>query len=281
MKKMKRFVSLLAAAALLAILPNANVLTVSAAEPATYVITYDNDAQDWRYQAGSTWSEETETRELYYLQQSIKDGDAVVIEGACDGNPINLDVNLGNLTLKNAATVIITAKSINDCFILGGSVAAVNGNINNAYVYDNGSCTFNNNINTLQLFGSDDIHTSATVAGTVAHVIAKGNNGNFYECYNVAAGKLEIEDGSLRTDAAHYSTTGSAPADSNTQANAQTNTQSGATQAAASQNQTTSKPSDSEYDDVPKTGEDNSAYLWLFGIAAVCLTGKTALKKSA
>ena len=95
-----------------------------------------------------------------------------------------------------------------------------------------------------------------TVNGTVGHLIGKDSTQLHYEHYNFAAGKLVVTDGALKTDPAHYSNIPSAV--SSTQSTV---------------------PSD-EYDDVPKTGENNTI-LWLFAILGLSLTGRYILKKTA
>src|SRR5699024_6832063 len=109
--------------------------------------------------------------------------------------------------LNNASTVVVTTNGIDSCYVLGSSVAAVNGDITNAYVYDTSSVTFNNSISTLQILGSSDINANVTVAGTVGHLIGKDNTTTYYDFYNVAAGKLVISNGTVKTEESDYSTT--------------------------------------------------------------------------
>lgn len=267
MKKLKTFISLLAGAALLIMLPGSNTLTASAAEPTTYYIT--NVDNEWRFQPNSTWDDTAVHRELYYMQQDMKDGDIVIVDGSLDNSPISVPVRLSNLTVKSSDPLSFTAKGIDNCYILDQNVAAINGDVTNAYVYGISKVNFNNNVTNLEVIGSgsdlNNLNATVAVVGTVSHLKASDSEGVYFEYYNFPAGKLYMENGTLKTDSANYST--SAP--------------SGAAQPSAGQSssQTSSKTSSGEYDDVPKTGESN-VILWLSGIAAICFLGKLALKKS-
>ncbi len=274
MKKLKKLVSLLAAVAICVLLPGINTLTASAAEPVTYSLKFVDDDVKWRFQVGSAWNDEGEHRELYYMLQDIKNGDSVVIHGTgTEGLQITIPVHLKNLTLVGAHTIIITANGYDECFVLSGSIAAINGDITDAYVYENAAVTFNNSIKTLRVLGNEDINSNATVAGTVNHLIGESNVTTYYDLYNIAAGKLVIENGSVMTEEAYYSKAPDAAG-----APAQPTTQQTVTQAPTQS--TTTNSSSGEYDDVPKTGE-NTIILQLLGISALCLIGKRLLRRTA
>lgn len=281
MKKLKKIISLLASAALLFMLPGAGTLTASAEEPVSYYVKYHTEDKEWRFQIGSAWDDQGAYRELYYMQQDIKDGDIVIIDGNGDLN-ITLNVRLSNLTLTNASTIVVGTNGIDSCYILGGSRAAVNGDITNAYVYDASSVTFNNNISTLQILGSSDINANVTAAGSVGHLIGRDNNTTYYDLYNIAQGKLVVENGSLKTSEEHYSTTPSSSGQTASQPVTQesaSQTQPAQTQTTqASSSQTSGQASADEYDDVPKTGDSNLV-LYLTVAGAVCLLASYALRK--
>lgn len=254
---------MLMVAALCVLLPSANTLIASAEEPVTYYVKYlENDSQ-WRFQPGSSWDDKGYHRELYYMYEAIKDGDSIVIDGSNPGFILEIPVKLKNVTLLHGAAAVVTVSSIDECFILRDSVAAINGNVTNAYVYDNGRCTFNNNVGTLTIqndsFLVNDtlLHANVSVNGTVDHLIGKDNIQTHYEHSNFAAGTLVITDGDVKTDPANYSNTISSDS-----------------------NQNTSSSSTDEYDDVPKTGDSNLVF-WLLGISALCLAGRYTLKKTA
>lgn len=269
MKKLKKIFTLLVAAAVLVLMPGVNTLTASAEEPVTYYIKYLSDDNQWRFQTGSTWSDTVQHRELYYAYQDIKDGDSVIIEGANPGFIFEVSVRLSNVTFLHGSAAVVTAKAIDECYVLRDSVAAINGDVTNAYVYDNARCTFNNNVGTLQVLNDPArndtlLRGTVSVGGTVNHLIGKDNDKIHYELYNFAAGKLSITDGDVKTDAAYYSTSASA----------------GTTQTTNTSQTSTSQSSSDEYDDVPKTGE-SSLVFWLLGLSAICFAGRYALKKTA
>lgn len=269
MKKLKKFLALTVATALCALLPNVNSLTAFAA-PNTYIIKYIDGESGWHFQPSNTWNDENEHRELYYMQQAIKDGDTVIVkDGAPECLNLTLSVRLGNLSLTNASNAVITAKGYDECHIMQGTVASVNGAVSNAYVYGNGSCTFNSNVNTMHILGDTDIVANVSCKGTVDHLIGKDNSNTYYDFYNFAADKLLIENGSVKTEEAYFSKTAPLTASAPV-ASATVQTPAAPTQAA--------NTSANDYDDVPKTGESSAIYL-LLGISLLCFTGKYALKK--
>lgn len=278
MKRMKKFVSVMLAAALTALLPGAAALHVSAASPTTYYVKYDSDKHDWRMQIGE-WIDEYEGRETYYLNagdEAVKDGDILVIlsnEEAEAGPALTVNARLSNLTV-NRANVVISASGIDECHVLGDSYASITGNVSNAYVYDTAKCTFNSNVTNLRLVATEknDVETSVSVAGTVAYACVSNSGGVIREFYNFVAGSFYYDYASgLMTDPSQYSTNGSSPAPQ---------TQSGAGSAAANQpqgSQPTASGSANDYDDVPKTGESNLLFFLLLGLSAMSFAGCMAL----
>lgn len=266
MKRFKKFVSLVTAAALFALLPATHALTASAAEPVRHYVKYVESKNEWRYQQTDSWDDSSEGRELYYLKEGIKDGDILVIDGT--GSMLNLDlsVSLSNLTIKNANSVAITTKGIQDLYVLKNSVAAINGDIMNAYVYDNATCNLNNNVVNLILYGDPSVEPTVYVGGVVGYAKISDVQKTYYEFYDFEAGSFSIDKGIMRTDTSKYSTTN--PAQSQP-APAAPAAQTPAAQAPAASN---------DYDDVPKTG-DSSLYLLLFAASALCFMGSFALKR--
>ena len=138
MKKLKKIVTLLTLAAVCLTAPAFGKITVKAAEPNTYVLNFSPSKGEWRFKPASSWSEEVQDRELYYMMQEIKDGDYIVVQNDVDCNPLNLNVpvRLGNLTIKNSVkTPVITAKGYDNVYVLDGTTAAINGDVSHAYVY--------------------------------------------------------------------------------------------------------------------------------------------------
>ena len=282
MKKLKKIVTLLTLAAVCLTAPAFGKITAKAAEPNTYVLNFSPSKGEWRFKPASSWSEEVQDRELYYMMQEIKDGDYIVVQNDVDCNPLNLNVpvRLGNLTIKNSVkTPVITAKGYDNVYVLDGTTAAINGDVSHAYVYGDAKANFNSNVDTLEMIGltddkSNNLHATINGVGTVNHLIAKDNRDQsvFYEAYSFAAGKLAIEDGSLKTEAKYYSTTAPAAAAEVAPAATEQPTQTTAP-AQATQNSTSS-----EYDNVPKTDE-NSAMFWLLGAAVVCMAGGYTIRR--
>ena len=216
MKKLKKIVTLLTLAAVCLTAPAFGKITAKAAEPNTYVLNFSPSKGEWRFKPASSWSEEVQDRELYYMMQEIKDGDYIVVQNDVDCNPLNLNVpvRLGNLTIKNSVkTPVITAKGYDNVYVLDGTTAAINGDVSHAYVYGGARVNFNNNVDTLEMYGYgseyNNLHAYITVVGTVNHLSAKDGQTmeTYYDYYNFAANKLYTEDGALRTDAQYYSKT--------------------------------------------------------------------------
>ena len=271
-KKLKALVSLLAAAAVLALLPGSNTLTAKAEEAKTYSVKFiGGEINDWRYVAGSTFDDTAYHREIYYLNLDLKEGDAVVVY-AGDTSPnkeLHLaDVKLGNLTIHQNASAIVFTGGVTDCYVLAGAYTAINGDVRNAYLYDTTTCTFNSNVLDMVLNISDAPHSNISCAGTVGHFRTVSSVGaNTYEFYDIAQNAMRMVNGSYQIT--QYSPT---PSDSYLQA---MNSTSDTTAAPAPSSTTTSVSSD-EYDKVPKTGE-HSMVIWFVCAAAVLFTGSYVL----
>lgn len=211
MKKFKTVISLVLAVAMLVFLPGVSSLQASAAEPqyTTYVIRYFDEYNDWRFQISEngTWNDKAEHRELYYMYQWIKDGDAIVVEGDGSSREIKVNANLSNITYNHGKGAIIFAPSVQYVFVLRDSVGIVNGDVMSAYVYDNSIAQFNNNVGNLFLVEATEGKQTVGVAGTVGcaefndlqHVIAR--------FYSFAQCSFALKEGALKTDAAYYSLT--------------------------------------------------------------------------
>lgn len=280
MKRIKKFVTklstMLAAAAILAVTPGANVMEVEAA-PNTYYLKYDTSKNDWRMQINE-WKNDYEGRELYYLNEGderVKDGDVVVIldNEDSDAGSTNIQINarVGNLTVNRAHAIVTVNGGIDECHVLGDSYTAITGNITNGYVYDDATCTFHSNVTNLRLVGTENFNTpetDVTVGGTVAYASTANSGGVLKEYYNFKAGTFHFDGNSgLMTDASNYSTNGSGPAASTAPAPSNSGSSSSG-----------SSSSSGDYDDVPKTGERNMV-VWLFAAAAVCAMGSVMLKR--
>lgn len=118
-----------------------------------------DSSSEWRYKEASSWSAEVQDRELYYLQQNIKDGDYIVIDNDVENNALALKVSvrLGNLTFKNTVGVpVVYANGYDSVYFLSGTSGAVNGDVSHAYVYGDAKANFNSNVDTLEMIGLTD-----------------------------------------------------------------------------------------------------------------------------
>lgn len=216
---------------------------------------------EWRYQPNYPWSDSVQHRELYYMLQEIKDGDKVVVLESDKRLELEVSKNLSNLTLQKAENVIVTAPYIEECNVLGGCVAAINADINKAYVYDTTTCNFNKNVQYLEILtGKPDTTLSATVgaSGQVAHAYAHEGDHVVFDIYNVKAGTFSMREGAFNTADSNYTKTPSASVVVTTPVSA---------------------PSAAdELDDVPKTGDDAS-YYWILALAATCMASGLYLRK--
>lgn len=288
-KKIRLFVSMLAAAAMLVFLPGSS-LTVRAAEGNTYSLKYiGGDVNDWRYVSGSTFEDGMYHRELYTLTTyDLKDGDNIVVYPG-DGAPAkNLDLgsfNLGSVTIHQGAQAVVnTSGVIKDCYVLNGAYASVNGEVTNAYLYDNATCTFHNNVLYMVLYITDVPHSNISCGGTVGefriYTTAGESRGAFYD---IPVNTMRLTDGTIQ-----FPVWSPNPSEAYLQAKAE------ADGTAASQPPASEPPADSsapsapatdtaadEYDQVPKTGEDGTG-LWvitLTGAAAVLFTASCRLSR--
>ena len=277
MKKMGGFALGMLLVCLLGLLPGTNALRVSADGPVTYTIQYVESAGEWRFQPNYPWDDQGYHRELYYLHQDMKDGDKLVVMASGHDLLLELTQHLSNLTFENTPNAVVSANGIDECFVLKDSVAAISGNVTRAYVYDNARCTFNQNVEYLEISGSFPLKATVSVGGTVGHLLAKDYDRVHYEFYQFAAGTLSIVDGALKTDAANYSTQpGQEPAAA---PEAVTSAPAAPAAEASTESAAPAAPAADEYDEVPKTG-DTTSYVWLLGIAAVCLLGGYRLRRS-
>lgn len=259
MKHFKKLVGIMAAIVMCLVSVFGTSLTAYATESSsiTYYVKYVPDLGEFRYQLG-TWQDNQQGLHVSGVNLYIKDGDALVVEDPNDvGIILDVNVNLSSLTVVDGNSVVVSAKSINNFYSLGGATCSVTGNIANAYIYDNTVANINSNVTNLNIIQSkqDILESSVSVVGTCDHVIASGKSSKHFEFYNFAANTLRVEKGQLKTAAGNYSTTpSSAPS-------APSTTTSG------------------EYDDVPKTGDALWNPLWLIGLAAVCFAGSYGVRK--
>ena len=219
-------------------------------------------------------------RELYYLKtEDLKDGDQIVVY-AGDDVPNNKEVDLSgfslsNLTVHQNARVVIFTGGIKDCYILAGAYTAINGDVTNAHLYDNTTCTFNNNVLDMVLHIDSEPHSNISCAGTVGmfRILNKADqtNGLYYD---IPKNTMKLENGTIQ-----FSTWSPEPTDTYLQARAAADGTATAGTASTDNSAPSAATSSDEYDKVPKTGEGNIIF-WLIsltGAAAVLFAGSCML----
>lgn len=180
----------------------------TARKPVTHVVKYIAGCNDWRYLSGTnTWQNNTNGRELYYLQQSIMDGDVIVVDGAANTPGLNLTVpvSLSNVTFKGSGGGIITAVSVENAYILGNCTGIINGNVTNGYVYDNGVANFNSNVTNLYIARDRTNQQTVSVLGTVDLMQNLDGQRVTRQLFSFRRGTFYMENGSLKTTEANYS----------------------------------------------------------------------------
>lgn len=262
MKQIKKLATLLTALVLCLVPLFGNTMTANAAGN-TYYIKYVEDIAQWRF-LPNPWDEGGYHRELYYMQLDLKDGDVIVVDGKDTANILNLEVNvnLSGLYVNTAGTSSITAKSIENCYIIENGKSIINAPVTNAYVYDKALAQFNSDVENMEVIASKGDLLGANVGtnGAVKHLKAYSTKLHF-EFYDFAPGALSIVNGELKSAEGTYSATPSA-----------------ATPAPAPVAPSTPAAPSGEYDDVPKTADIRFNPLWLVVLAAACLAGSYALK---
>lgn len=264
MKLIKRLMTVLAAA-MMVILPCADAITAEAAEPVTYAVKYlDNK---WCFEANtSVFDDKGSYREIYYLREQLKDGDTVVIYNTAEKSD-NLDLGgarLGNLTYAATTFTIVYAGGVDECFVNAGSTGTINCDVKTAHVYDTSVFNFNKNVGELFIHVGDSVKSSVGAAGTVGHLkVIKADGNSIFDYYDFEAGILAFDKGTFKPARVAYKTYEEHLA-SLPEGEAEPEAQA-------------LESNDSEYDDVPKTGQNN-LYLWFLGAAAVCFAGGRILK---
>lgn len=212
LQKARKFIAFLAAAAILIGMPGVCSLEASADGPVTYSVKYVPASKEWRYQPNtSTFDDKGSHKQLYYLRQELKEGDLVVVYNESESIPA-LDLGttrLSNLTVTNSPSfIIIFSGNIDDCYLLDGASCSINGDVTNAYVYDNVLGNFNKNVKELNLYPASSLTGNIGCGGTVDHVSAvpRDTGRALYSLYSFPAGTFFIKDGALTTDRSKYST---------------------------------------------------------------------------
>ena len=201
MKRIQKIMSVLLTAAMLVLIPGANVLKADAAEPVTYAVKYRLDKGDWYYLPTTSVFDESKTSgPVSVLRGLLKDGDLVVVyDDVENANKLDLgNVKLSNLTyVQNATWTMVYAGGVKDCYVLGGATGTINCDVENAYVYDTVVFNFNGNVDNLTICSQDKVLSSIGCQGTVKHLYAYSTTSNRvnYDLYDFGAGVLYFENG--------------------------------------------------------------------------------------
>lgn len=265
MKTIKQLMAALSAVAMLLLLPTGSMMTVQAEEPVTYSVKYLNNK--WYFEANtSMFDEKGYYRDIYYLPESIKDGDIVVIHNdSDDASALQLgNIHLSNLTYAATKFTMVYVGSVDTCYVNAGSSGTINCDVTNAHVYDTSVFNFNKNVGELNIHAGDSVKSSVGCVGTVGHLKVVNSQGStIFDYYDFEAGVLHFNNGvfqptrvAYKTPEEHFAAGAAVP--ENTEIPA-------------------AESNDDEYDDVPKTGQNN-LYLWFLGAAIICFAGSRALK---
>ncbi len=286
MKKLNHFKKLLTltvSAAMLALLPGADAITVSAAEPVTYYLMYSESDEDWRYQLGTSWDNDAQSTPSYYLDGNIKDGDVVIV-GNGSSQPLNIKVRLSNLTISNPrssetlAQVSVPA-GIDTCIFNDGTLASVTGNVTNAHVFGGSLANFTNVDYLCSHELNSDVGPDIGVSGTVKTFAIEDTYGQT-KVYgtNYKADTFRLSNGIPQTEEGNFTPPSGDGSPAPAATPAPTATPAPA-QPSASQAPASSSASSDEYDKVPKTGEA-APVLWLSLAAIACISTSLYLKKA-
>lgn len=284
MKKIKKFVSMIFAFALVFALPGMSSLKVQAASPTTYFVFFDGEG--WFYQIGtSTYDSDDKQYEADIIMTNAdtshpQNGDIIVVQ-VLEGSPnegIILDmsnVSLSNVTVVSQATdIVVKSASIGECYILSDAVASINGNVTNAYVYDRAHVNFNNNVSNLYITAkSGDDSPAISVLGTVGYASYIHGDSTAFQYSNFTKGSFILNDDKLDSAAVYDQTGDSTVAATPVSTTAETSVSDTSTQTSSSASQSSSAVS-------PKTDEVFPAYVCLIFAPLVFIGFYKALKRN-
>lgn len=213
MKKIKTFVTMLAAVAALILLPGVFTLKAAAAEPTTFYIDYDPDGYGWYVlvEADMANRDSAPPKVMQVFYNFAKDGDIVVVSNYHDNAP-QLDlgnIRLGNVTvLQNTNFTMIKAAYIYDFFALSNSFCSISAPVNNAYVYDPAVVNFNDNVKNILVNVDSGISTSSIGCnGTVESLkVLFTTNNTSYSLYDFKKDTFRFSDGVITTPPYLFST---------------------------------------------------------------------------
>ncbi len=231
-----------------------SALTLSAEEPKTYYVKYNENQKDWWYQEGSSWDAEKDGNLMYFFFTGVKDGDHVIVDGTAGEQELHIDANLSSLTIIPNSKSSVYATSIQDCYILGGGYANIHSNVTNGYLYDFSVCNFHMDARNVTVSYSVLDSVAVAVVGKCDALLVQDINTGFrkYHLYDFKSAAV-LRKGVIEVDPSQYSLVPPAAAPATPEAG-------------------------DEYDEVPKTGE-SANYLFAFAAAMLCFAGAYAFKR--
>lgn len=285
-KKIKLFVSMLAVAAMFVMLPDSSAMTAKAAGN-TYSVKYlGGNTNAWCYVPGSTFDEALYPKGVDVLKVlDLQNGDNIVVYPGETETYKDLDLSgftLNSLTVHQNAKAAVITDGINECYILAGAYAAINGDVTSAHLYDNTTCTFNNNVLDMVLHYTDTPQSNISCSGTVGcFQFAVGTDDPTGGFYDIPKGTMKLQDGTVQfpfwlpTPSEAYLQAKGIATDTPPAAD----TPAPETPAAPAPSAPAAGTSSDEYDKVPKTGDNNHVILFagLTGTAALLFTASFCL----
>ncbi|MBR6380538.1 MAG: hypothetical protein IKS07_02520 [Lachnospiraceae bacterium] len=207
MKTFKNLFLSVAACALFLVLTGAGTLRAQAAT--NYCIYPVNG--EWKYSVGD-YAANAGTYALSGLPSVIKDGDTVAVLGTSTNKEVSVNVTLARVDYVGTSGLVLYTKGIAECNVTSGSAVAVHGGVEQAKVYGTAAVTFYDDVQELSLPVDAGLQPTCNIncLGTVAHALKTEADANNFHVYNVQKGRLDIQNGVLRTDAKYYATTPSA-----------------------------------------------------------------------
>lgn len=268
MEKIKKLVTVLAAAAAMILLPGAFALTASAEEPNTFFLNYSAEDGWYMLLEEEIHDENAPHKVMDAFFLCAKDGDIVVVNNSVeDAELLDLrDLHLSNLTIDTEALTKVSVGSVDYCMFLQSSQCALTGQVKYAVIFDPCLVNFNSNVQGIEISVPEGADCGSTVgcSGTVGSMKVLFSDNSSYTMYNFKQNTLFFEEGRLQTDQDNFTMTPPAatPAPAPTFA------------------PQTSGGSAGEYDHVPKTGESH-AFVWFLAAALLCTAISIGTKRAA
>lgn len=268
MKKIKKLVTVLAAAAAMILLPGAFTITASAEEPNTFFLNYSEEDGWYMILGEERYVENPPHKVMDAFFLGAKNGDIVVVNNSVENAPLLdlRDLHLSNLTVSTEVFTMISVGSVDECIFHQSTKCSLTGRVNYAFIFDPCLVNFNSDVQSIEV-SVPEATCGSTVgcSGTVGSMKVLFSNNSSYTMYNFKPDTLYFEEGSLKTAQGNFTMTPPAATPTPT-------TPASAPQAPGG--------SAGEYDEVPKTGESN-AFVWLLAAALLCTAVSLGAKRAA